>query len=86
MKQEQNDDVRMPVVIEQVLVKKVSVFGNSAHVVVPRSLVGEDVFVLVVAKFVQQPLIHYGTSKYVGKKPCYEAEISDGGGTHRIWI
>jgi len=74
------------IIIEEVILKKVKPSGNASHIILPKKLLGRNVYVLVINENVARPLVHRDRKKESDGVTYLHAEITDNAGTHGLWL
>lgn len=75
-----------PTLVNELIRKDVEAFGKKAHVMLPKRLIDEEVYVFVVKPNLALPLLHKDRVKVMDGKKYVFAELSDTSGTHGIWL
>jgi len=72
-------------IIDRIEKKKVKVFSRSGHITIPKQYVGEEVYILYTKK-ITRPKVHHEEEKESDGKTYVRAEVTDGAGTHALWL
>ena len=73
------------VILDKLVKKKVKTYGTGGHIVMPKDQVGNNVYI-VIERTITRPMIHYDQEKETDGVKYVKAEVSDGAGTHGIWL